>query len=128
MLLVIKYSTVCKFRFVMTRQNISCITKTTVHIFFASFIASTTSRAIFLTSFCQAGRESSATACHIVNINTIILYVCYLFKYACILQDRKKMPHMLDKARFKQYKYPTSTNTRLANDWWCSWMWGLAAP
>ena len=39
----------------------------------------------------------------------------------------QKGSHMLDKARFKQYKYPISTNTRLANDWWCSWMW-LAAP
>ena len=29
---------------------------------------------------------------------------------------------MSDKARFKQYKYLTSTNTRLGNDWWCSWM------
>ena len=102
--------------------------KTTVHIFFASFIASMTSRAIFLTSFCQAGRESSAIACHIVNINTIILYVCYQFKMRMRFTRQKKMPHILDKARFKQYKYPTSANTRLANDWWCSWMWGLAAP
>ena len=94
MLLVIKYST-CKFRFVMTGQNILCITslsQTEFPFFFASFIASTTSRAIFLTSFCQAGRESSAIACHIVWINTIILYVCYLFKYECVLQDRKKCP------------------------------------
>ena len=31
---------------------------------------------------------------------------------------------MSDKARFMQYKYPISTNTRLASDWWRSWMWG----
>ena len=53
------------------------MSQTAVSYFFASFITSTTSWAIFLTSFCQAWRESSAIACHIVRIKTIILYVCY---------------------------------------------------
>ena len=81
------------------------------HIFFASFIASTTSYVIFLTSFCQAGIESSTITCQIVCVNTIILYVCDLFKIRMRFTImKKKMPHMSDKAVFMQYKYPISAN------------------
>ena len=38
------------------------------------------------------------------------------------------MPHMCDKPRFMQYKYPTSANRQLASDWCSSWMWGVATP
>ena len=103
-----KYS-VCKFRFVMTRQKYfmhHVMYQTDVSYFFASFIAWITSYVISLTSFCQAGRESSAIACHIVNTNTIILYVCYLFKYACVLQDRKKCPTCLIKPVLSNINIP----------------------
>ena len=63
--------------------------------FFASFIASITSYVIFLTSFSQAGIENSELKCQIVCINTIILYFCYLFKYACVFtRMKKKAPHV----------------------------------
>ena len=42
--------------------------------------------------------------------------------------EKKKMPHMSDKAIFMQYKYPISTNPRLASDWRRSWMWGRPPP
>ena len=126
MLLVIKYST-CKFRFVMTMQKYFLnivMPQTEVSFFFASFIASITSYVIFLTSFCQEGSESSVITCHIVCIKTIILYVCNLFKTRMRFFINQKMSHMSEKVRFKQYKYPISPKTRIANDWWCSWMWG----
>ena len=41
---------------------------------------------------------------------------------------QRKMPHMPDKLCFMQHKYLRLANRQLASDWWCSWMWGVAAP
>ena len=65
---------------------------TVVSYFFASFIASITSYVIFLTSFCQAGSETSAIKCQIVCNNTIILYVHDLFKMR--MRFTKNAPHV----------------------------------
>ena len=126
MTLVIKYS-VCKFRFVMTRQNILCITKQQF-IFFCLFhrLNDFTSN---ISDFFLPSRERKFGDCVLHCKYQYNHFICLLFiQIRMRFTRQKKMPHILDKARFKQYKYPTSTNTRLANDWWCSWMWGLAAP
>ena len=35
---------------------------------------------------------------------------------------------MSDKTCFMKYKCLRLANRQLASDWWCSWMWGVAAP
>ena len=44
------------------------------------------------------------------------------------IKRQRKMPHMPDKLCFMQHKYLRMANRQLASDWWCSWMWGVAAP
>ena len=52
----------------------------------------------------------------------------HLFKTRMRNMRERKMPQMSDKPCFMKYKYLRSTNRQLASDWWCSWMWVVAAP
>ena len=126
MLLVIKYSVYANSGlFTCDEEKIFHASRhNSSFIFCASFIAFMTSYVISLASFCQEGSESSAITCQIVWINTIILFVCYLFKIRMRFKRRRKMHQMSYKPGFMQNKYLIWANQRLARDWWCSWMWG----
>ena len=41
---------------------------------------------------------------------------------------RRKTHQTSFKPGFMKYKYLRLANRQLASDWWCSWMWGVAAP
>ena len=41
---------------------------------------------------------------------------------------RRKTHQTSYKPGFMKYKYLRLANRQLASDWWCSWMWGVAAP